>query len=1031
MGVVDLVYDRVRQEPVARKRIKAPRAASMRKFKREFRVIKALYHPGLIRLYELGEDADGLYFTMEMVEGTDLQGWCDAGDRVERLAHAFPQLLRALAFLHANDVIHRDLKPANVLVRSDGAVKLIDFGVLARTGIHREGPATISGTPGYIAPENMIGAPPSVATDLYALGVVLRDLTPKEGDPDMKPVVREQLLQVSRSLRAHEPGRRPSLEVTAVLLADALGVPAPRVREQRRKPPGEALDHREQEQLSLLRSLEQLARQGPGPLVISGPSGAGKTALADWLVGEAGTRGWRVLASTAQPTEHVPFNAIDAAVDQMANLLSRRRKAGEDIRKAAWFAGLAFPVLGEVAGVDLRRERVRSTVMRGLFQDTAEREVLSRSETFEALLVLLDAVATERRVLLLIDDAHWADDDSLTLLQHLVDADTERWALAFVVRKDELATRPRLRWLCEHRAALTVEITPPEHGSQKDLVAAAAAAATSPVQRHVAALVAASQSAAPAAVLAELSGVPPGKLDDALSDLERAGLVYRTGSGPIGPGAACENEQARAALISAVGTDDMRKAHAAWADRLLSSVHAGGIDLVRHLVAARRHEEAGAYAVLAARDAEQRTAFGLAAEMYRIALRAPGVDRVDLLRSQALALEEIGRPGEAAACWQELSRIPGADHIEARFREAKAAAAATRIIAERVRRMETIARASAPSLGAAAMEQVHRHDMHALEAADGSTLLLLRRSASAEADATRVASCALAIRSAEPALAMAVVTSENDDALRRSAALLQEGQRGTILIDAQTSGLLRRQFRIVGTGPNASLEGRAEHYAHRVEVAGRPVPFVGRSAELEEVQERITAAFVARRPGATLVIGEAGIGKTRLSLELARAARAEVPRAVVWQGGHSPLGTAPNPFAACLQAAAGISEDDPVEIRQAKIHAQLVRRVPLRHAQQVSEFLGELLDTPAPGEPGGALQAARRDARIMSLQIRSAIITLLRAVSRLRPILLVMDDLHWADPGAAGEVAAALELLPEAPIFVLGLLRPSNVDSVE
>src|SRR5688572_793056 len=90
---------------------------------------------------------------------------------LERLYAVLPQLLAALDCLHERRLVHRDLKPGNVLVRKDGVLKLLDFGILGETGSAVSGPGL--GTAPYMAPEQIRGEPPAPANDLYALGVML------------------------------------------------------------------------------------------------------------------------------------------------------------------------------------------------------------------------------------------------------------------------------------------------------------------------------------------------------------------------------------------------------------------------------------------------------------------------------------------------------------------------------------------------------------------------------------------------------------------------------------------------------------------------------------------------------------------------------------------------------------------------------------------------------------------------------------------------------------------------------------------
>ena len=122
-GRVWLALDHGRGAEVAVKEIRDDGSWGFLPFKREFRTLSRLLHPNLVRLYELRQDDEGVWsFTMEYVDGVDFFSYCRPDDTLDldRLAHALPQLLEALAFVHHRGVVHRDLKPSNVLVRHDG-----------------------------------------------------------------------------------------------------------------------------------------------------------------------------------------------------------------------------------------------------------------------------------------------------------------------------------------------------------------------------------------------------------------------------------------------------------------------------------------------------------------------------------------------------------------------------------------------------------------------------------------------------------------------------------------------------------------------------------------------------------------------------------------------------------------------------------------------------------------------------------------------------------------------------------------------
>ena len=153
------------------------------RFKREGRILALLLHPHIAELLDAGVSQTGQpYLVLEHVEGQHIDRFCD--DRKLDIAarlRLFLDVLGAVARAHANLIVHRDLKPSNVLVRRDGQVKLLDFGIAKLLeGEGENGQATqltIEGghalTPAYAAPEQLKDEPVTTATDVYALGVLL------------------------------------------------------------------------------------------------------------------------------------------------------------------------------------------------------------------------------------------------------------------------------------------------------------------------------------------------------------------------------------------------------------------------------------------------------------------------------------------------------------------------------------------------------------------------------------------------------------------------------------------------------------------------------------------------------------------------------------------------------------------------------------------------------------------------------------------------------------------------------------------
>jgi serine/threonine-protein kinase len=198
----------------------------LRRFARERRILARLEHAGIARLLDAGETADGRpYFVMERVEGERITDYCRARsvpleDRLRLLAACCD----AVDAAHRGLVVHRDLKPSNILVTSDRQVKLLDFGIAKLLGDEQEDThLTRVGarmlTASYAAPEQILGGDVTVATDVFALGVVLFELL-----TDALPHDREAATPYELAARVeHETAERPSTRARRARASTAAG----------------------------------------------------------------------------------------------------------------------------------------------------------------------------------------------------------------------------------------------------------------------------------------------------------------------------------------------------------------------------------------------------------------------------------------------------------------------------------------------------------------------------------------------------------------------------------------------------------------------------------------------------------------------------------------------------------------------------------------------------------------------------------------------------------------------------------------
>jgi serine/threonine-protein kinase len=154
--------------------------AFRQRFLREARLAARLSHPNVVSVYDAGEEADGRpYIVMEHVDGETLADLLHERRRVpadEAVGLAL-QACRGLEHAHAAGLVHRDVKPQNLLLRTDGTLKIADFGIARAaesTGLTQAG--TILGTAAYLSPEQAMGEEVTSAADVYSLGAVLYEL---------------------------------------------------------------------------------------------------------------------------------------------------------------------------------------------------------------------------------------------------------------------------------------------------------------------------------------------------------------------------------------------------------------------------------------------------------------------------------------------------------------------------------------------------------------------------------------------------------------------------------------------------------------------------------------------------------------------------------------------------------------------------------------------------------------------------------------------------------------------------------------
>lgn len=180
MGEVYRADDLKLGQPVALKFLPqrfASEKGRLERFYSEVRIARQVSHPNVCRVYDVGEIDGQHYLSMEYVDGEDLASLLKRIGRLppDKALEIARELCAGLAAAHERGVLHRDLKPSNVMLDGRGRARITDFGLAIAASDVVDG--EVSGTPAYMAPEQLAGKPASVRSDLYALGLVLYELS--------------------------------------------------------------------------------------------------------------------------------------------------------------------------------------------------------------------------------------------------------------------------------------------------------------------------------------------------------------------------------------------------------------------------------------------------------------------------------------------------------------------------------------------------------------------------------------------------------------------------------------------------------------------------------------------------------------------------------------------------------------------------------------------------------------------------------------------------------------------------------------
>jgi predicted ATPase len=410
------------------------------RFRREARAASALNHPAICTLYAISENQGRQFLVLEWVEGQTLRALSEQAPDLARLLPIFRQVAEALSVAHEAGIVHRDIKPENLMVRPDGYVKVLDFGLArllpapAASGTAlSEGltdPGTQLGTANYMSPEQVRAEPADRASDIFSLGLVMYELatgrhpfkadaafatmsaivnetslSPRRLNPEIPAPVEALILQM---LEKH-PLRRPTAAEVAEVLGELTGRGAGTPAVAAAPPEARQTVGRDRERATLSDAFESAAAGRGQLLCVTGEPGIGKTTLVEYFLVELASGGKPHGSARGRCSERLAgAEAYLPVLEALDGVL--RGSAGEAAARTmpllapAWYARVAPASAGDPGAAE-----GRATPPAAATQEQLKREMLA----------FLEELSRVRPLVLFLDDVHWADASTVDLLAYL------------------------------------------------------------------------------------------------------------------------------------------------------------------------------------------------------------------------------------------------------------------------------------------------------------------------------------------------------------------------------------------------------------------------------------------------------------------------------------------------------------------------------------------------------------------------------------------------------------------------------------
>ena len=256
--------------------------------------------------------------------------------------------------------------------------------------------------------------------------------------------------------------------------------------------------------------------------------------------------------------------------------------------------------------------------------------------------------------------------------------------------------------------------------------------------------------------------------------------------------------------------------------------------------------------------------------------------------------------------------------------------------------------------------------------------------------------------------------------IEQAAHLLDETPAGRVRIADEVAPLLSARFELSREDRGTYLIGQRETFDGKRGLLGRPATFLGRGQELSFLAGLQTDSALEGQASTVLVLGPAGIGKSRLLQEFMTWVRSRSEPVLMLFGAGAPFAL----LGRAVRRLAGIAETDSADERRRKLAECVGRNLPHGARAGVTAFIGEIAGVSFPESDHESLRAARQNPVLMADATRRAFEEWMRVECDVNPVLVILEDLHWGDAGTVELLDGAIRTLRDHPFMVVAVSRP-------